>query len=168
MSLHNRNAHERFTSHESTFMRNFNETKRKPNSRGRPSANPRVRNAHGHVTRTFLSEKLHIKCRRPRASQTRTARFQRPSAAEMHIDMSQEEFRAILRETSQEKGREPKLSTSIKHRPQLLPYEPLTVDTLLGKNGNPPNYSEHEQPIRGPNWPSLLTMLLRWRIFSER
>ena len=133
MSLHNRNAHERFTSHESTFMRNFNGTKRKPNSRGRPSANPRVRNAHGHVTRTFLSEKLHIKCRRPRASQTRTARFQRPSAAEMHIDMSQEEFRAILRETSQEKGREPKLSTSIKHRPQLLPYEPLTVDTLLGK-----------------------------------
>ena len=145
MSLHNRNAHERVTSHESTFMRNFSETKRKPNSRGRTSANPRVRNAHGHVTRTVLSEKLHIKA----------ADQEQACAAEMHIDMSQEQFRALLHETSQEKGREPRLSTSIKHRPQLLPYEPLTVDTLLGKNGNPPNYGEHEQPIRGPNWPSL-------------
>ena len=84
------------------------------------------------VTRTVLSGHLQVKCRRPRASPTRTARFLRACTVDMHIDI-QFKSHLILHETLQEKGREPRLSTSIKHRPQLLPDEPLSVDTLLGK-----------------------------------
>ena len=42
----------------------------------------------------------------------------------MHMDISQEQvylYRAILYENLQEKGREAQVSTSIKHRPELLP-----------------------------------------------
>ena len=68
------------------------QTKREPNSRGRLSANLRIRHAHGDVTRTILFGNLQVKGRRPRASQTRTARFLRACTVKMHLDMSQEQF----------------------------------------------------------------------------
>ena len=39
----------------------------------------------------------------------------------------------LLYNTSKKKGQEPRASTSIKHRPSLLPYETLSVGTLMGK-----------------------------------
>ena len=40
-----------------------------------------------------------------------------PAAVETHMDISQEQVRAILYENLQEETREPRVSTSIKHRP---------------------------------------------------
>ena len=136
-----------WTSHKSSFMRTL-------------AGKKRTRNTHGHVSRAMVRGKLTGK--RPQTkslpnSPGRLCASLRNQNTYGHVTKA---IFDLLYDTSKKKGQEPRASTSIKHRPSLLPYETLSVGTLMGKKEGPATYDDHQQPIPGPHQPLLLFMLL--------
>ena len=109
-----------WTSHKSSFMRTL-------------AGKKRTRNTHGHVSRAILRGQLTGK--RPQTksllnSPGRLCASLRNQNTYGHVTKA---IFDLLYDTSKKKGQEPRASTSIKHRPSLLPYETLSVGTLMGK-----------------------------------
>ena len=136
------------------------------------------RNAYGHLTRALSCGRLQAKsapethmdvCQeplyagnwlvngpRPRACQTRPAGFVRAPAIKIHMDMSQKQF-DLLYDTSKKKEQEPGASTSIKHRPSLLPYETLSGSTDRKKIEGPATFDDHQSSTTNSRPPSAVT-----------
>ena len=109
------------------FCARISQEKARPGPRHLFCASVRNRNAHGHLTRAILCGNLQVKGRGPRWIPRPWPR--RGAQLKCTWTCHKGNFKAIFYKNLQKKSREPRVGTSIKHRPLPLPQEPLSVDT---------------------------------------
>ena len=114
-----------WTCHKRHFMQKITgkrpQAKSKPDHRRTFCTTLRSRNAHGHVTRAILCRNFQVKGRRPEQTKLARQTLCEPEQSKCTWTSHKSNFRPIFYENLQEKTRETKANTSIKHRHQPLP-----------------------------------------------